>query len=65
MLSMSNQWAGSELGELAKPVIRQLTFQSLKFDVVLVGSMFEGGQLLINQCVKLFNTAHQARPWCD
>ncbi len=48
MLSMSNQWAGSELGELAKPVIRQLTFQSLKFDVVLVGSMFEGGQLLIN-----------------
>jgi N-acetylglucosamine kinase-like BadF-type ATPase len=42
------QWAGSELGELAKAVIRQLKFQSLKFDVVMVGSMFEGGQLLID-----------------
>jgi N-acetylglucosamine kinase-like BadF-type ATPase len=42
------KWAGSELGELAKAVIRQLNFQSLKFDVVLVGSMFEGGQLLID-----------------
>jgi N-acetylglucosamine kinase-like BadF-type ATPase len=41
-------WAGSELGELAKAVIRQLDFQSLMFDVVLVGSMFEGGQLLID-----------------
>ena len=41
-------WAGSELGELAKAVIRQLNFQSLNFDVVLVGSMFEGGQLLID-----------------
>jgi len=40
-------WAGSELGELAKAVIRQLNFQSLEFDVVMVGSMFEGGQLLI------------------
>ena len=39
------QWAGSELGELAKAVIRQLNFQSLKFDVLLVGSMFEGSQL--------------------
>ena len=35
------------MGELAKAVIRQLNFQSLKFYVVLVGSMFEGGQLLI------------------
>ena len=41
-------WAGSELGELAQAVIRQLNFQSLKFDVVMVGSMFEGGQLLID-----------------
>jgi N-acetylglucosamine kinase-like BadF-type ATPase len=40
-------WAGCELGELVKAVIRQLNFQSLEFDVVLVGSMFEGGQLLI------------------
>jgi N-acetylglucosamine kinase-like BadF-type ATPase len=41
------QWAGSELGELAKAVIRQLNFQSLEFEIALVGSMFEGGQLLI------------------
>ena len=41
------QWAGRELGELAKCVIRQLGFESLAFDVVLVGSMFNGGPLLV------------------
>jgi N-acetylglucosamine kinase-like BadF-type ATPase len=41
------QWAGTELGELANAVIRQLNFQSLEFDVVLVGNMFAGGELLI------------------
>jgi N-acetylglucosamine kinase-like BadF-type ATPase len=41
------QWAGSELGELAKAVIRQLRFQQLKFDVVMVGSMFDAGSLLV------------------
>lgn len=41
------KWAGNELGELANAVIRQLNFQSLEFEVVLVGSMFAGGQLLI------------------
>ena len=41
------RWAGNELGELAKTVIRQLHFQELSFDVVLIGSMFEGGPLLI------------------
>lgn len=40
-------WAGCELGELANSVIRQLDFQSMDFDVVLVGSMFEGGEMLI------------------
>lgn len=40
-------WAGCELGEMAVAVIRQLDFQALKFDVVLSGSMFEGGPLLI------------------
>jgi len=40
-------WAGRELGEMANAVIRQLDFQSLEFDVVLSGSMFEGGALLI------------------
>ncbi|CAG0927173.1 N-acetylmuramic acid/N-acetylglucosamine kinase [Thermoflexales bacterium] len=39
-------WAGRELGELAKAVIRQLNFEALEFDVVLLGSMFNGGTLL-------------------
>ena len=42
------RWAGQELGELAKAVIRQLDFQLLEFDVVLLGSMFNGGSLLID-----------------
>lgn len=41
-------WAGNELGELANAVIRQLNFESLEFEVVLVGSMFEGGRTLID-----------------
>lgn len=41
------RWAGRELGELAKAVIRQLHFEALDFDVVLVGGMFNGGPLLI------------------
>lgn len=39
-------WAGCELGELTNAVIRQLDFEPLTFDVVLSGSMFEGGKLL-------------------
>ncbi|MCE1252043.1 MAG: hypothetical protein LWX83_00670 [Anaerolineae bacterium] len=41
-------WAGNELGELANAVIRQLSFEALTFDVVLVGSFFNGGDRLIN-----------------
>jgi N-acetylglucosamine kinase-like BadF-type ATPase len=40
------RWAGIELGELANCVIRQLKFEMLDFDVVLVGSMFDGGPML-------------------
>ncbi|HSL31026.1 MAG TPA: BadF/BadG/BcrA/BcrD ATPase family protein [Anaerolineales bacterium] len=40
-------WAGTELGEMANAVIRQLEFESLSFDVVMTGSMFEGGPMLI------------------
>ncbi len=40
-------WAGTELGEMANAVIRQLQFEDLAFDVVLTGSMFEGGAMLI------------------
>ncbi len=39
--------AGRELGSLAVGVIRQLELQSLAFDVVLMGSVFNGGPLLI------------------
>lgn len=40
-------WAGTELGETASSVIRQLEFENLEFDVVMTGSMFEGGARLI------------------
>jgi N-acetylglucosamine kinase-like BadF-type ATPase len=41
------EWAGCELAEISKAVIRQLGFQALEFDVVLMGSMFAGGARLI------------------
>ncbi len=41
------RWAGNELAELVKSVIRQLDFQELEFDIVMIGSMFDGGSLLI------------------
>ncbi len=41
------EWAGTELGELANAVTRQLSFQSLEFEVVLLGSMFSGGERLV------------------
>jgi N-acetylglucosamine kinase-like BadF-type ATPase len=41
------RWAGEELGEMAKAVIRQLELEPLEFDVVLIGSMFDGGPLLV------------------
>jgi N-acetylglucosamine kinase-like BadF-type ATPase len=40
------RWAGCELGEMVNAVARQLDFETLAFDVVLAGSMFEGGPLL-------------------
>jgi N-acetylglucosamine kinase-like BadF-type ATPase len=40
------RWAGCELGEMANAVIRQLEFETLEFDVVMAGSMFEGGAIL-------------------
>ena len=41
-------WAGCELGELANAIIRQLEFEGLAFDVVMTGSMFKGGAMLID-----------------
>ena len=55
-------WAGCELGEMANAVIRQLEFEDLAFDMVLTGSMFEGGKLLIEPMRETIqNVAPKAR----
>ena len=55
-------WAGCELGEIANAVIRQLEFENLAFDVVLAGSMFEGGSMLIDPMREtIYKLAPQAR----
>lgn len=41
-------WAGRELGSLATGVIRQLNFEALEFDAVMVGSLYRGSPLLVN-----------------
>jgi N-acetylglucosamine kinase-like BadF-type ATPase len=41
------RWAGDELGRSALAVIRQLGFQDLVFDTVLIGSVFKGGAALV------------------
>jgi N-acetylglucosamine kinase-like BadF-type ATPase len=53
------RWAGSELGEIANAVVRQLEFEDLAFDVVMAGSMFEGGPLLIEP---MRETIHKVAP---
>ncbi len=41
------QWAGTELGMTALAVIRQLGIAALEFEVVLVGSIYEMGEMII------------------
>jgi len=53
------RWAGCELGEIANAVIRQLEFENLSFDVVMTGSMFEGGSILIEP---MRETIHKLAP---
>jgi N-acetylglucosamine kinase-like BadF-type ATPase len=56
------RWAGNELGELAGCVIRQLNLEEHAFDLVLIGSLFEGGELLISPLIeKIQNIAPHAR----
>ena len=50
------RWAGVELGELAKAVIRQLEFEALTFEVVLVGSMYDGSSLLTDTMQQTIHT---------
>src|SRR6185503_8082246 len=52
-------WAGTELGEMANAVIRQLAFENLAFDVVMTGSMFDGGPRLIDP---MRETIHKLAP---
>jgi N-acetylglucosamine kinase-like BadF-type ATPase len=52
-------WAGTELGELVNAVVRQLEFENLAFDVVMTGSMFEGGPMLIEP---MQTTIHKLAP---
>jgi hypothetical protein len=44
---------------MANAVIRQLGFEGLEFDIVLIGSMFEGGSLLIEP---MQQTIHSLAP---
>jgi N-acetylglucosamine kinase-like BadF-type ATPase len=41
-------WTGIQLGEMANAVIRQLELETEAFDVVLSGSLFKGGPILID-----------------
>jgi N-acetylglucosamine kinase-like BadF-type ATPase len=49
------QWAGSELGHTAVAVIRQLGIEQQAFEVVLVGSLYEMGEMLIGPMRQVVN----------
>ena len=53
------RWLGRELGSLTVGVIRQLSFQELDFEVVLVGSMFKGSPVIEQE---LAATVHAVAP---
>jgi N-acetylglucosamine kinase-like BadF-type ATPase len=42
------RWSAQELGDLAVGVIRQLRLEAEAFDVVLVGSLYNGGDLFLS-----------------
>lgn len=53
------EWAATELGSLAVGVIRQLSLERESFDVVLVGSLYNGGPLFTGP---LYATIRAAAP---
>lgn len=53
------QWAGDQLGQLACGVVSQLQFEHEKFDVILIGSLFEGHPLMQES---LGETIHKIAP---
>jgi N-acetylglucosamine kinase-like BadF-type ATPase len=46
------EWAGQELGELANSVIRQIKLQDRTFALVMIGSVFSGGSMIIEPLQK-------------
>ena len=52
-------WSGRESGESACAVIRQLKIEKDEFEVILVGSIFDGGELYIGP---LRDTIHKFAP---
>jgi N-acetylglucosamine kinase-like BadF-type ATPase len=56
-------WAGVELADLAIGVVRQLGFEEEEFELVLIGSLFRGGPLLIDPLLTAVRSvAPHARP---
>lgn len=58
-------WAAEELADLAIGVVRQLGFEKLTFDLVLIGSLYKGGPLLVDPllaAVRQVAPGAQARP---
>jgi N-acetylglucosamine kinase-like BadF-type ATPase len=56
-------WAGRELADLAIGVIRQLRLEEVPFALVLIGSLFKGGDLLIAPMQEaILEVAPLARP---
>jgi N-acetylglucosamine kinase-like BadF-type ATPase len=50
------KWAGEELGLTALAVIRQLEIAALEFEVVLVGSIYEMGEMIISPMRQVINS---------
>ena len=53
------RWAGDELGQMAVGVINQLDLQKETFDVVLIGSLYDGHPLMTE---RLGEVVHQVAP---
>ena len=53
------RWAGRELGSLAIGVIRQLGFEALDFEVVQIGSLYNGSPAMSET---MLATIHEVAP---
>ncbi|MBI9046720.1 MAG: hypothetical protein JEZ06_19680 [Anaerolineaceae bacterium] len=53
------QWIGDQLGDLAVGVIRQLEFEDLTFDTVLIGSLWQGSPIMAERAAACI---HQIAP---